>query len=375
MREPTRSRNDVVRFHTADFGGDSGRSLAHDRAQCIKILRVRGNVLAINPLLPQHYVQHGVEQRHVGARQDGQMQVGKCRGLSAARIDDDDFQIGVSFARGLDAAEQNGMRERRIRSGDKQARRMIQVFITAGRRIHAQRLLVAGHGRRHAQARVGIDVIGTDQALGELVEDVVVLGKQLSRDIEADTVRAVFTDGGSKAIGEMVESFIPGASCARQVSRCTQLRVTGATGQRRGRHGERKGRALGAKLAEVGRMIGIAVDVDDLVIIRFDDDAAAGAAVAAGGFGLDGGHDFQGASLAAALLRRARHLCQFPRPRIQLHLPLTDPRHEFLDLPHIRQRRAAVVQADAPVVQRARHRFAEHDALRQRPAFVRALVL
>src|SRR6185369_17212690 len=47
---------------------------------------------------------------------------------------------------------------------------------------------------------------------------------------------------------------------------------------------------------------------------------------------------------------------------------------ELLRAAGVRRVRAAILQADGPVVQRAGHAGAEHDALRQRPAFVRTAV-
>ena len=68
------------------------------------------------------------------------------------------------------------------------------VVVAGRRRVGAQRELVAGHRAAHAQARVAVDVVGADQALGQLVEDVVVLGQQLAADVEAHGVGAVRLD-------------------------------------------------------------------------------------------------------------------------------------------------------------------------------------
>ena len=69
---------------------------------------------------------------------------------------------------------------RSIRPGNKNVARVIDVFITTGRRIHAERGLVSGYRRRHAQARVGIHVICADQPLAQFVKRVVILGQHLA---------------------------------------------------------------------------------------------------------------------------------------------------------------------------------------------------
>ncbi len=111
------------------------------------------------------------------------------------------------------------MRPRRVAAHDEQAVGVLQVVVAGRRRVGAQRLLVAGHGAAHAQARVGVDVVGADQALGELVEDVVVLGQQLAGHIEADRVRAVVADHLRELAGGVVERGVPrhrgGRFCAR----------------------------------------------------------------------------------------------------------------------------------------------------------------
>ena len=145
----------------------------------------------VDPAFPQHDVQHAVEQHHVGAGLDLQEQVGQLAAVGAPRVGDDDLQRRIGPPGVLDAPEQHRMGEGRIGADDEDAVGVVDVLVAARRRIGAQRLLVAGHRAAHAQARVAVDVVGADQALGELVEDVVVLGQQLAGDVEADRVRAV----------------------------------------------------------------------------------------------------------------------------------------------------------------------------------------
>ena len=59
---------------------------------------------------------------------------------------------------------------------------------------------MAGDRRRHAQPRIGVDIGRADEALHQLVGDVVVLGEQLAREIERDRVRPVALDDALEAV-------------------------------------------------------------------------------------------------------------------------------------------------------------------------------
>jgi hypothetical protein len=180
-----------------------------------------------------------------------------------------------------------GVRPRRVAAHDEQALRVLQVVVAGRRRVGAQRLLVAGHRAAHAQARVGVDVVGAHQALGELVEDVVVLGEQLARHVEADRVRPVVADHLGELAGGVVQGGVP-RHCGRRLAahqalqRLQQPRLARDRGA--GREVQRG--ALGAQAAEVGGVLGVAAHAGDFVAAGFDDDAAAHAAVGAGGPGL-----------------------------------------------------------------------------------------
>lgn len=60
-----------------------------------------------------------------------------------------------------------------------QAVGVFEVLVTTGRAVGAEGALVAGHGRGHAQGRVAIIVVGTDQPARELAEHVELLGQHL----------------------------------------------------------------------------------------------------------------------------------------------------------------------------------------------------
>ncbi len=60
---------------------------------------------------------------------------------------------------------------------------------------------------------------GADEALGELVDDVIVLGQQLAGDIERDRVGPVLADDAAKAIGDAIERRRPSVAGAPSTNR------------------------------------------------------------------------------------------------------------------------------------------------------------
>ena len=154
--------------------------------------------------------------------------------------------------------------------------RAIDVVVARRRRIAAQGRLVAGDRARHAKARVGVDVVGADQALRELVEDVVVLGEQLAGDVERDAVRAVLRDAARELVGSLLERCVPRDALARARERMRKTRA-----HRLRRRGEVQRAPLAAEHAAVGGMIGIAAHAGDAAVLVLDHDAAADAAIRA----------------------------------------------------------------------------------------------
>ena len=90
-----------------------------------------------------------------------------------------------------------------------------QILVAAGHRVGAEGALVPGDRGGHAQARIGVDIGRADEALHQLVGDVVVLGEQLARDVEGDRVWAVRADRLVELAGDEVERRVPIRPCAR----------------------------------------------------------------------------------------------------------------------------------------------------------------
>ena len=167
---------------------------------------------------------------------------------------------------------------------------VVDVLVARRRRIGAQRRLVSGDRARHAQPRIGVDVVGADETLGELVEDVIVLGQQLARDIERDAVGTVRADAVGEAVGE----------------RCRASGPTPPARTRRSRAGRTHGRVARKRCAsgcivrcsvlpllhsapKLAGCVRVAAHARDARAVVLDDDAAAGAAIAADRSGLGHG--------------------------------------------------------------------------------------
>ena len=63
---------------------------------------------------------------------------------------------------------------------------LLEILVAAGHDVLAEGADVPGDRRGHAQPRIGVDIGGADEALHQLVGDVVVLGQQLAGDVEGD---------------------------------------------------------------------------------------------------------------------------------------------------------------------------------------------
>jgi hypothetical protein len=163
----------------------------------------------------------------------------------------------ASLAR--DALEQDGMAPGGVRAHQHDHVGQFQVVVAAGHQVFAERALVARHGRRHAQARIGVDVRAAHVALHELVGDVVVLGQQLARDVQRDRVGAVLGDDGAQAARHPVQRRIP------ETRRSTpSTRICGCS-RRLQAQGVAQRRAFHAQAAQVGRVAGIAGDADGAI--------------------------------------------------------------------------------------------------------------
>ena len=85
----------------------------------------------------------------------------------------------------------------------------IEILIAARHRVGPECAPMPRHRRGHTQARIGVDVGGTEKALHQLVGDVIVLGQQLAGEIERNRVRPVAIENALEFPGHPVECARP----------------------------------------------------------------------------------------------------------------------------------------------------------------------
>ena len=122
---------------------------------------------------------------------------------------------GPALALGLDALHHHRMAPGEIGTHDHQQVRRFEILVVDGHHVLAECAHVACHCGRHAQARIGVDVRGADVALHELVGDVVVLGQQLSGDIQRHGLRAVGIDAVLQSRGDGIQRDRPALPAPR----------------------------------------------------------------------------------------------------------------------------------------------------------------
>ena len=154
--------------------------------------------------------------------------------------------------------------------------RQLEVGVRGRRPVGAEDRVVARDGAGHAQARVGVDVVGAQVALGELVDRVVVLGQQLAGDVERDLLGAI----ARQPRGDVVERLVPRdvAEAMRRVR--AQLGLQRTVGRPRGL---RQRQRLAARQPTVDRMLLVAAHGMQAPVADLRDEPAADAAVRATG--------------------------------------------------------------------------------------------
>jgi len=160
------------------------------------------------PWLMEQMLKQAIEQSHIGAGPDGQMQVCGLSRRRAARVYDDYFRAPF-LARDHEALEQNRMAPGEVRSDEDDEIGELEILVAPRNRVSAEGPHMAGDGRGHAQARIGVDIGGTDEALHQLVGDIIVFGEELARDIEGDAVGSMRLDRFGEFAGDESQCLIP----------------------------------------------------------------------------------------------------------------------------------------------------------------------
>lgn len=84
-----------------------------------------------------------VEEPHVGARAERQMQIGHLAGRGVARIDHDDLHVGPRFLDPDDPLEQDRMTPRRVRTHQHDEIGQFEIFVADRHDVFAESPLVS----------------------------------------------------------------------------------------------------------------------------------------------------------------------------------------------------------------------------------------
>ena len=208
--------------------------------------------------------------------------IGRCRsassrGRGAARIDHDELRAALAAVL-LHALEQHRMAPRGVRADEHEQVGLIQILVQPRHGVGAERAAMARDRRRHAEPRIGVDIGRAEEALHQLVGDVIILGEQLAREIERDRIRPIALDDALEAVGDLVERRVPVG--ARECAILAQHRM-----QQPRREPERFAErgALRAQPPEIRRMLRIARDRRAACAVRRRQHAATDTAIRAGG--------------------------------------------------------------------------------------------
>ncbi len=250
--------------------GDEGRELC-------EAVGVLVDVVAVDQAFANEDVGDAVEERDVGARFDGKVEVGHHRGLGDARVDDDELAwFGAGAA--IDAVAEDGVVVCDVGADQEDDVGVFHVGVGAGWAVGAEGELVAGDGGGHAEGGVAVVVACAEAELDEFAEGVELFREELAGADDAERFVAVTLLDVQNALDHGVEGLVPGDWNEHAV--LAEQRLFGAAGS-----GEDVvfGEAFGAELAAVDGVVRVAADGDGLVVAHAEEHAAADRAVAAGG--------------------------------------------------------------------------------------------
>ena len=285
LADPARRGADVRLGQTCSGGHPCGIVVGEKGRHGCPALGMGGDEGVVQIALGVQQVQQAVEQQQIGARTQLQEEIGLLGGGGAPGIDDD--QPGAALDPVQQTQEEDGMAVGHVGAADQEEVGAVEVVIGAGRTVGAEGLFVAGGGTGHAQAGIGFELVGADEAPRQLACQVLGLQRHLAGHIEGDGVGSVAIEDGAQALGGGGDGLLQpglhrfvGAVVADigllHASAVHQCLVAGT--------------ALGAEAATVGGMVAIAADPGDPAVFHLHDDPAADAAVGADALEVGSGH-------------------------------------------------------------------------------------
>ncbi len=270
--DPLRGSPQVRRVHPGDLRDGLDRVVGQMVGHDLPPLGEFGDEVPVGVSVVDDQPQQPVEQRHVRARPHRQMQVRLLRRRRAPRVDDNELRPLLHPVHHPE--EEDRVAVGHVRPGDEEDIGMVEIVIGPGRAVRTERLLVTRRGGRHAQSRIRLDEVRAEMTLGQLVRQVLRLGRHLPGDVQRHGVVAVFLAQRGEAGGDLGHRGVHRGLLAVDEGR-------GLASSRGEQVGGR--RALGAQAATVGRVGGGAFRGEDATVVTCEGEPAADAAVPADG--------------------------------------------------------------------------------------------
>ena len=193
--------------HAGDLGRPARGHVGDGRGGLVEADGVGVDEVVVEPVVADQLVEHGAEQRRVGARAHGEEQVGGAGERHDPGVLDD--QLGAAVAGLPDVARGDRERLGDVRPGDPHDIGQRDVAPRVGAAVDAERLLVAGPGRHHAVAAVVVEVGGVQGEAGELADQVALLVGQRDAREHGEGVVAVRRLDAADLADDPVERLVP----------------------------------------------------------------------------------------------------------------------------------------------------------------------
>ena len=256
--------------HAGDGGRPRRRHVGDGRGRAFEVDGVLVDERVVEQVAPDQLVEHGAEERRVGARPHREEQVGGAGQRDDARVLHD--QPGPTVARPPDVArgDREGLGD--VRAGDPHHVGEGDVAPRVGVAVDAERLLVGGAGGHHAEASVVVEVRRVQGEAGELADQVALLVRERDAGEHGEGVIAVGRLDAADLGDDAVEGGVPRDRAeAPGCRRITHHRVQQAVGVAAL---EVTLDALRAQLALVERELVPRFEADDGVVADLQLDAA-----------------------------------------------------------------------------------------------------
>jgi hypothetical protein len=268
---------DALRGYTRDPGRPRRRRVAYGRGRFLEVVGVLLDERVVEPVALDQHVQDCAEERRVGARTQSEEDVGRAREWCHTRVGDDQLRAAVACLPDVTRRDRGALGY--VRAGDEDHVGEADVAPGVRRAVDAERLLVRGARRHHAEAPVVVEVRRAEREPREFADQVRLLVVQRHARQHRKGVPAVrlldALDLGRGAAERRVPGDRPEPARARRIALERLEQAVGVAPL------EIALDALWAELALVEREVVPGLEPDDALILDLEHNAALLAAEAA----------------------------------------------------------------------------------------------